>query len=168
LEALNELGILWWNLVFQIVNFLVVLWLLNRFLYKPIMKMLRERRETIAKGLAEAESVREQAKSQRAQFEQQLAEERLESQERLRGAVAKSEEAARQRLGDANAEAEEILIRARSDADQSRTQALAGLQGEIADLALLAAAKALGDGLDEAQHRSLIERFLDDELGELA
>jgi hypothetical protein len=66
LEALNELGILWWNLVFQIVNFLVVLWLLNRFLYKPIMKMLRERRETIAKGLAEAESVREQAKGPEA------------------------------------------------------------------------------------------------------
>lgn len=166
--ALQSLGILWWNLVFQIANFLVVLWLLNRFLYKPIMKMLRERRETIAEGLAEAESVREQAEAQRAEFEQQLTDERRASQERLRDAVAKSEEAARQRLTDANAEAEQIMIRARSDADEARSQALAGLHGEIADLALLAAAKALGDGLDESQHRGLIDKFLDEELGELA
>ncbi|MFN2115871.1 MAG: F0F1 ATP synthase subunit B [Anaerolineae bacterium] len=166
--ALQSLGILWWNLVFQIANFLVVLWLLNRFLYKPIMKMLSERRETIAAGLAEAESVREEADAQRVQFEQQLAEERRASQERLRDAVAKSEEAARQRLVEANAEAEQIVSRARSEAEEARTQALSGLHAEIADLALLAAAKALGDGLDDVRHRALINKFLDEELGELA
>jgi len=155
-------------LVFQIVNFLIVLWLLRVFLYQPVTRMFAARRERIQAGLAEAQRVREEAAAERAQFEGQLAEERRTSQERLRDAVARSEEAARRRLDEANAEAEQILTRARAEAEQVRAQALAGLHDQIADLALLAAGKALGEGLDEARHRQLIARFLKDSLGELA
>lgn len=168
MDAFQSLGILAPNLLFQILNFLVVLFLLRLFLYKPVMNMLHDRQERIAEGLAEAERAREEAAEQRARFEEQLAEERRASQERLREAVAKSEEAARQRLAEANAEAEQIIARARAEAEQTRQQALAGLHNEIADLALLAAAKALGDGLDEERHRELIDRFLNEELGEMA
>ncbi len=168
MDSLNSLGIVLPSLLFHIINFLVVLWILNRVLYRPMRNMFAERAERISEGLAEAERVREEAAAERARLEEQLAEERRTSQERLRDAVAKSEEAARRRLDEASAEAEQILTRARSEAGERRSQALEGLHGEIADLALRAAAKALGDGIDEERHRELINRFLEENLGELA
>jgi F-type H+-transporting ATPase subunit b len=165
---LSELGIAPNFLIFHITNFLVVLVLLRFLLYQPILGMFERRSERIREGLAEAERVREDAAAERARLEAQLNEERRASQERLREAVARSEEAAEKRLAGANAEAEELLAKARADAEQIRQQALAGLQPEIADLTMRAAAKVLQAEMDRQRHRELIDRFLREELGELA
>lgn len=168
MEGLKSLGIFLPNLLFHIVNFLLVLWILKWVLYRPLLELFDRRRERIREGLAEAERVREVAAGERARLEEQLAEERRTSQARLRDAVAKSEEAAKRRLEEANAEAEQILSRARLEAEDRRREALAGLHGEVADLALRAAAKVLQDGIDEVRHRALIDRFLREDLGDLA
>ncbi len=168
MDQLGNLGILGPNLLFQIINFLIVLFLLNRLLYKPVLGMFERRREKIRESLEEAGKVREEAAAERSRLEAQIAEERRTSQERLRAAVAQSEEAAERRLAEAKAEAEQIVAKARTDAEQTRAQALSGLQGEIADLALAAAAKVLGEGIDEKQHRSLVDRFLNEQMGDLA
>ena len=149
MEALASLGILGPNLLFQIIHFLLLIWLLNALLYKPILKMFRERRERIREGLAEAERVREEAAAERAQLERQLAEERRASQDRLRDAVAKSEEAATQRLdgGQHRGRANRGARARRRGADAAA--GAGGLHGEIADLALRLRRKALGEGLDD-------------------
>ena len=165
---MGKLGILLPNLIWHTANILIMVWLLNRLLYQPIMNLFAERRARIAEGLAEADRVREAAAAERAQLEAQIAEERRTSQERLREAVARSEEAAKRRLEEANAQAEEILAKARIEAEQTRHEALAGLQGQVADLALAAAAKVLREGIDEAKHRTLVDRFLTEQLGGLA
>lgn len=165
---MDQLGINTNLLVVQIVHFVLLLFLLNRLLYRPILNIFEQRSERIRVGLAEADRVREQAAAEQARLEAQIAEERRTSQERLRDAVAKSEEAAKRRLEEANAEAERILSQARAEADQTRQQALVGLQGQVADLALTAAGKVLGEGIDEARHRALVDRFLKEQLGGLA
>jgi F-type H+-transporting ATPase subunit b len=163
-----ELGIAPYFLLFHIINFLVVLVLLRMLLYQPILGMFERRAERIREGLAEAERVREDAAAERGRLESQLNEERRVSQDRLRDAVARSEEAAEKRLATANEEAEALLAKARTDAEQIRHEALAGLQPEIADLTVRAAAKVLQSELDPQRHRQLIDRFLREELGELA
>ena len=168
MDGFIKLGILGPNLLFQIINFLLVMFILNRLIYKPILDMFERRREQIRESLEEANQVREQAAAERARLEAQLAEERREGQKRLREAVSKSEEAAERRLSEAKKEAEVIVSKARSDAEQTRKDALVGLHGEVADLALSAAGKVLGEGIDESKHRSLIDSFLKNELGELA
>jgi F-type H+-transporting ATPase subunit b len=161
-------GILLPNLIFNIINFFVIMWLLNRFLYRPILQIFAERKQRIEDGLAEAERVRTEAAADRARLESQIEEERRSSQERLRDAVSRSEEAARRRLDEANAEAESLVARARTEAEQIRGQALTGLQGEIAELSVRAAGKVLQAELDASRHRQLIDKFLREELGELA
>ena len=138
---MKPLGILPWNLAIQILHFLLLMVILNRLVYKPILRMLEQRKDRIRQALEEASRVKEEAAGERARLEAQIAEERRTSQERLREAVARSEEAAERRLGEAKAEAEKILA---------------------------AAAKVLGEGIDENKHRSLVDRFLKEQLGELA
>lgn len=165
---MENLGINGPLLLAQLINFTIVVLLIRWLIYTPIKNIFEQRREKIAAGLAEAELAREEAAAQRAEFETQLAAEREASQARLREAVSRSEEAAERRLAEANAEAEEILARARAEAEQTRGQALAGLQGDIADLALMAAAKVVSEEIDEQKHRSLVDSFLKEQLGEVA
>jgi len=165
---LSDLGILWPNLLWHIVNFLVMLFLLSRLVYSPVLQLFAKRRERIRVGLAEAERVREEAAQQRSRLEAQIADERRQGQERVRKAVEQSEAAANRRRAEAEAEADGILARARAEAEEVRREALAGLQGEIADLTVRAASKVLESEIDEGRHRALIERFISDELGAMA
>jgi len=55
-EFFSAFGVDVWKLLFQVLNFLLLLWLLNRFLFKPVLARLDERQTRIAKGLEDAES----------------------------------------------------------------------------------------------------------------
>lgn len=165
---MEKLGINGPLLGLQIVHFILLLILLRMLLFRPILNYMQKRTDQIQSSLAEADKVRQQAATERAALEAQMAEERRSGQDRLRQAVARGEEAAERRLAEANSEAEQLLARARAEAEQTRAQALAGMQNDIAELALMAAGKVLGEAIDAGKHRKLVDGFLTQKLGELA
>jgi F-type H+-transporting ATPase subunit b len=157
---LEKLGI---NAVFlaaQIVNFLVLWFLLSRFVFPPVMRMLRERQERIRDGLAEAERARQEAAEARAEFERQLAEERRKSQEAMAQAARTAEEVREKIIAEAREEAAQIKRQARAEIAQEREQMLAELRKQVADLAILAAQRVIGRSLDEEAQRQLVQEFL--------
>ncbi len=155
-------------LLFQIVHFLLLMWLLRRILYQPVMNAYEGRKTKIAESLAEAERVAANAAEERSALEAQIAAERRQAQASLQAAVATSEEAAKNRLAQASSEADSMMAKARDDAEQTRQSALAGVQTDITELALAAAAKVVGVAVDEKRHRELIADFLKNEIGEVA
>jgi F-type H+-transporting ATPase subunit b len=161
---LEALGINTTLLVTQIVNFAILLFLLYRFLYNPVLNMLAERRERISEGLAEAERVREEAEEQRQEYEHELQRQRQESQERIQRAMQASEEAKEEILDEARREADQIKARARDEIEYERRQALEQLRTQVADLAILAASKVLDGAIDENVQRKLVQQFIDEEL----
>ena len=70
---INSLGISGWNILFQLVSFVIFLYLMRRLLFGPITNMLRRRRERISESLQEAESLRGQVERERAEFQSELA-----------------------------------------------------------------------------------------------
>ncbi|MES4787714.1 MAG: ATP F0F1 synthase subunit B, partial [Nitrospiraceae bacterium] len=68
----DKLGVSLPWLITQAINFLIVLFILQRFAYKPLMGMMEKRKNEIASALANAEKVRQEAAAQRAEFERQL------------------------------------------------------------------------------------------------
>ncbi|MFQ5594086.1 MAG: F0F1 ATP synthase subunit B [Anaerolineae bacterium] len=161
---MEKLGINVGILITQVLNFAILLFLLHRFLYKPILNMLSERRERIREGLAEAERVRAEAEEQRKQYEQELAQERQESQARIQKAMKASEEARGEIIAEARKEAEQIKARAREEIEYERRQALEQLRTQVADLSILAAKRILDGAIDEGVHRQLVQGFIDQEL----
>lgn len=159
-----QLGINGPFLITQIVNFLVLVWLLHRFAYKPVLNMLAERRRRIEEGLRAADLAREEAARQRAALEKQLEEERRRAQERIAEAARQSEQLREQILAEARAEAERIIAEAREQAALERERILQDARRQIADLSLLVAQKVVGESLDETRHHQLIEKFLASEL----
>jgi len=156
----------YWILV-SIIQFLVLYWLLRRFLWGPVTRTLDDRARRIREGLDLAEA----SKRERERIKEEVAE-LLARARREAGAIAErttkaAEAAAADIRTQAKAEADRIREKGRTDAQQLHDQALAQLRSEVAAMAVLAASRILGREINADQHRALIERSLDEAGGEL-
>lgn len=150
-----------WVLV-SIVNFLVLLYLLQRFMWGPITRSLDARAARIREGIEHAEAARRDREQLKEEVERLLAQARQEAAGIAERTTKAAEDAAAEIQRQAKAEGERIRERARTDAEQLHRQALARLRADVASMAVLAASRILGREVDERTHRQLIERSLDE------
>lgn len=159
-DAVEALGLNLPQLIAQIVNFFILLFILRLLLYKPILRMLDERRQRIAEGLNAAEIARAEAAQSQANMQAQLEEARKESQ----GVIANAQEIANRIQAEAreqaNRDREAALERARTEIQLERDRALAELRGEFADITVLAAERVIGQSLDKQAHQRIIDETL--------
>jgi len=153
--------------VVSIIQFLLLLYLLRRFLWGPILKTLRDRAAKIREGLALAEQAKTEREQLKAEVERLLAEARRDAQAIADRMAQAAEGAATDIRTQAKAEADRIRERGREDAKQLHDQALAQLRSELAGMVVLAASRVLGREVDPEQHRALIERSLDEAAAQL-
>jgi F-type H+-transporting ATPase subunit b len=148
------------KLIFQIINFLLLLWLLNRFLFKGVVKMLDERSKRISKGLEDAEVAARDRELARAEREAAVSEARREAADMLASANKIATDTRNEILAEARAEAEKVSARAREEIVAEKERAMAELRAEVADLALLAAGKLVRAEMDGPTQRRLVDEFL--------
>ncbi|MBI3521627.1 MAG: F0F1 ATP synthase subunit B [Chloroflexi bacterium] len=156
----------YWVLV-ALVQFIVLIWLLQKFLWGPITTTLATRAERIREGLANAEAAKRERERMTVEVERLLTEARREAAALSERTTKAAEDAAAEIRAQAKVEADRIRERARVDAEQLHRQSLAQLKSEVASLAILAASRVLGREVDANTHRALIERSLDEAGGEL-
>lgn len=155
-----------WVLV-SVVNFLVLLYLLRRYLWGPILTVLANRAEKIREGLAMAEAAKAERERMKAEVERLLGEARRDAQAIAERMTKSAEAAAADIRTQAKTEADRIRERGREDAKQLHDQALAQLRSELAGMVVLAASRVLGREVKAEQHRELIERSLDEAAAQL-
>jgi F-type H+-transporting ATPase subunit b len=156
----------YWILV-SLAQFLILYWLLRRFLWGPVTRTLEARAQKIREGLDLAEQARQDRESLKAEVEQLLAQARREAGEIAERTTKAAESAATDIRSQAKAEADRIRERGRTDAQHLHDQSLAQLRSEVASMVVLAASRVLGREINADQHRTLIERSLDEATSEL-
>lgn len=159
MEALQGLGINPGFLLSQVVNFLILFAGLYFLLWKPILKMLDQRKERIQQALEDAERAREERERAQAEFDKRLEE---AAQERERIIAQAREEAQEERkaiLAEAEREAQKVLIGAREEAQSEGERILEKVRGQVALLAIAAANRLIGEALDEERQRRLVDEF---------
>jgi len=149
-----------WKLAFQVINFLILLFLLNRFLFKPVLARLDERSAKIAQGLEDAEAAARDRELARAEREAAVSEARKEANEMIARANKIAEDTRNEILADARTEAEKVTTRAREEIVAEKERAMAEIRGQVAELALAAAGKLIRREMDDATQRRLVEDFL--------
>lgn len=157
MEALNSLGIEPGLLISQIINFGLLMIILQRLLYKPILDMLTKRRESIASSLKDAERVAAAAQEAEQEKGRVLDAARREAQEIRSQATRDTERIAQEIRSRAETEASEIRMKAQEDAQKQAQAILGEANKQIADLAILATEQLLGR---ELANRSEQERFV--------
>jgi F-type H+-transporting ATPase subunit b len=150
-------GVDWPHLLAQIVSFGIVCAALYALAYKPILRMLEERRQQIAAGLANAEKIRSELARIEAERVQILA--RADAQGR--GLIEEARTAAARVEADesrkAIAAAEQILVKAREAAERDRARMLADLKREVGRLVIQTSAAVTGKILTADDQRRLSE-----------
>ncbi len=159
-QAFEALGINLPMIIAQIVNFTILLVVLRMVLYKPVLKMLDERKQKIAEGLNAAEIARAEAASAQANIQAQLDTARKDGQE----IVANAQTIATRIQADAREQTakdrEAALERARTEIQLERDRAIAELRTEFADITVKAAEKVINQSLDQAAHERVIDETL--------
>ncbi len=125
----------WSTLALQTVNFAVLVWLLHRFLYRPVLKLVDARRAEVQQQMERVKAIEEQAKAQVADLEKQRANIVLERDGTLKSAAARAEEAAQTRRMQAEREAKAIVDSAREAALAERESLLTEARELAVDLA---------------------------------
>jgi len=156
----------YWILV-SIVQFVLLFYLLRRFLWAPILGTLRQRADRIREGLEAAEAAKREREQMRIEVEQLLTQARQEAAAIADRTTKAAEAAGAEIRAQAKTEADRIRDKGRSDAGQLHDQALAQLRGEVASMVVLAAGRILGKEIGPEEHQALIERSLDEAGSEL-
>ena len=159
-KAVEALGLNLPQLIAQVVNFFVLLFVLRLVAYKPILKMLDERKQKIAEGLNAAEIARAEAASAQANIQAQLDTARKEGQEIVAGAQGIATRIQADAREQSARDREAALVRAQSEIQQERDRAIADLRAEFADITVKAAEKVINQSLDRQSHQRVIDETL--------
>jgi F-type H+-transporting ATPase subunit b len=137
--------------------FLAVIWIVA---FKPIANMLAARVTKIEQGLADAAQARKERDSAAAERAQVIAEARRESQALIVAAQKSAQELRAADIAATREELSRLREKATADITAERDRALADLRSQVADLALTAAGKLVGEEMNDARQRRLVEAYL--------
>ena len=156
---MEALGINGGYLLVQIVSFIVIYTLLTRFVYEPLTRTLRERREKIAKGVEDAAKAENARLNAEAEAEKILQQARAEAQQIIEEARGRGEEVAKQVETEARLAAEKTRHDAREEASHEVERQLGGLRSQVAQIATAMARQIVGESLDDKRQKALVADF---------
>jgi F-type H+-transporting ATPase subunit b len=141
-------------------NFVVFLVLLYVFALKPVAAMLEDRRSRIEQGLKDAEQARTDRENAESERVATLAEARKEANDILSRAQKVAQESRETDIAATKQELERLRERAAEEIGAEKQRAIAELRGEVADLALAAAGRVVGESMNDERQRRLVGEFL--------
>lgn len=159
-KAVEALGLNLPQLIAQIVNFTILLIILRLTLYKPILKMMDERKAKIAEGLTAAERARTDASQAQANIQAQLDAARKEGQDLVANAQNIATRIQTEAREQSARDREAALERARAEIALERDQAISELRREFAGITVTAAEKVINQSLDRNAHQRIIDETL--------
>jgi F-type H+-transporting ATPase subunit b len=149
-------------MIWTVVCFLITLFVLQRYAFGPIQKMIDERRERIRRSLEEAEEARAEARQILEEHRKLVGQARGEA-EQILAEARRVADAQRERVKEeTEADRQRRLEETRRQIEAETHRALGQIRAEVAELTLVAASKVTGKVLDDSDHRRLIDEAISD------
>lgn len=149
-------GLILWT----ILTFVLLLAVLRKFAWGPIVGALTEREQGIRKALEDAEKARAESQQLLEDNRKQLAKADEETRRMLNEGRALAEQLKNDIVEKANQQSRRMVDQAKQEIDRDKEAALSQLRGEVASLAVLAAGKILNETLDAGKHQKLVDDIL--------
>lgn len=150
-----------WVLVSQTINFFVLFYILNKFLFIPIGEIISNRRKDLDKIKEDTIAENNQAKRIKAEYQEKLDNVQDEIEELRKKTIAEANNKVSNIIVDAQKRAETFMEEAEMEIFMERQQAWAQIRGEVVQLATIAAERVIEESLDDEMHRKLIARAID-------
>lgn len=154
-----------WELLFQIVNTIILFVVLKKILFKPVLNIIDARENGIKEAIATGEQAKNEGLALKAEYEQKLSLAKNEGQEIIKQATLRAEQKSDEIISIAKEEANSLKERANKDIAQERQKVMNELKNDISSIAILAASKVIEEDIDQAKHEEMINKFIE-EVGE--
>ena len=164
-QSLGVISVNLWDVLISLANLGILYWLFKRFLFDRVKKVLSQRQEHLDQQYASAAQAQAQAQADQAAWAQKLDGAQQEADSLLRQAADTARRTSDSMLIDAKTRADGIVRQAEEEARLEQLKAQEGIRHELAGVSTELAEKLLGREINEADHRQLIDAFID-ELGE--
>ena len=148
------------SLIIQMVNFLLLLFILTKLLYKPFVAKMEERSQAIKKSLEEAQAARAEAEKQRTEHAAQIKAAYAEAQAIRATALKEAGDEQRRLIDAARAEAGRLVEAAKAETAQDIVRARQQLRSEVADLAVQVAERLIKKSLRDEDHHRIVQETL--------
>ncbi len=155
-----------WNLLFTIINLVVLYFLLRKFLIGPVHNIMDQRKQMIMGDLENAKHIQEEADQLKAKYESAISNAKSESEQILSDAKRSAKAESDRILGEADQKADQMMQKARETIEIERKQTFAAMKSEIAGLAMDVAKKTIGANTEALDNKDIYDQFLD-EVGEI-
>lgn len=149
-----------WTFIATIINLFIQMFLIKKFLFKPINDILEKRKNLADKTIREAREAKEEADSLKDQYEDSLTSAHAEAAKIVSDAQKEAQSKADALVKEAQEEAAGIKARAAADIEQERKKAVNEAKDEIGSLAMDIAGKVVEKEINEADHKKLIDEFI--------
>ena len=143
-----------------VINFIILLALLGKFLYKPVLKMLDERAQKVKESMEWAESIKRDYEQAKAEVQKQIEKGRQEAQGIIAQAFQTGEALKEEARKEASGQAKAIVEKARLQLEAERDKMVEDLRKEFVSLLILASEKVIRQTLDKEKQSGLIEETL--------
>ena len=159
-QFLDIISVNVWDILISFANLLIMFLILRRFLFKPVQKMLAERKQQVEQIYNEAQKSREAANGMKQEYEAKMASAREEADSLVRSAVQTAQRRGDAILSDANAQASRAKQKAEEEIAREKRQMLLDVRGEISDLAVSIASKVVEREIKPEDHAGFVDEFI--------
>ena len=162
MQFLDVISVNIWAILASLANLLILAWIIKRFLFKPVKKVVDARRAAIDDDYAKADAARTEAEELKLNYEASMAAAQQTSDQIIAEATRTAEYRSNEIVAEAREKATEIRRQAEADAVLERKKAEDEMKHEIADVSAQLTGKLLQREINEEDHRNLIDSFLND------
>jgi len=159
-QLAEQLGIQPELVAVNIIGFLILVALLKKYLYGPIMELIESRQKEVADTYSAAERERETMEELRRDYEKRLAGIEAEAREKIQTAIKEAQAARDEIIADARERADALLKRGEDELAREREKAIFEIRKEIADLVISASSKLIEKEMDDAAHHRLVDEVI--------
>ena len=147
-------------LVWTIVTFVLLVLILRKFAWKPLLEALKKREEHVRSSIERAEQAKQEAERILEENRKQLASAEAEAHRILNEGRALGDKLKNEMVEQANQQSRRMVEQAKQEIERDKEAALSQLRSEVANLAIKAAEKILDETLDENRQRKLVDAYL--------
>ena len=148
------------ELLFGIVNFLILMAILLKFGWKPIVRVMDARKKEITDSLEKAAVAKKEAEETQAMLSAEIEKARRQAREIVEEAQKAGEAVKADIINQAHEAAEAAKERAQAEIERKQEEAIALIKGEVANLVVLTTSKLLVDNMSMEQHRALVDKYI--------
>ncbi|MBQ6937524.1 MAG: F0F1 ATP synthase subunit B [Clostridia bacterium] len=150
-----------WTIIFTWINLIILMFVMKKLLFKPVMKMLAERENEVGSMYEKAESAQQNAEKLEGEYTQKLSEAKEEAARIMKDATDAANKKGEQIVFEAQQKASASILKAQKEIEREKLNAVSEIKKDIASIAVSVAEKVIEKDINEKDYERLVEEFIE-------